>query len=194
MNFSDFKWINKPSNFSISEDKIEIITDNKTDFWQNTHYGFVNKNGHFLYCEKEAGFEFETGFEFVGKNRYDQTGLMVMTDEENWVKCSIEYENEEFSRLGSVVTNFAYSDWATQDVPSDTNSIFYKMRVLKPNSTVKNPSGCDIEIYFSLEGKEYKQLRICHLHKPFESIKFGFYACSPSGKNFKSNVKDFKLK
>ncbi|WP_397312917.1 DUF1349 domain-containing protein, partial [Paenibacillus elgii] len=31
-------------------------------------------------------------------------------------KASIEYENEEYQRLGSVVTNHGFSDWATTDI------------------------------------------------------------------------------
>ena len=36
-------------------------------------------------------------------------------DSENWLKASIEYENEKISHLGSVVTNNGYSDWAQPD-------------------------------------------------------------------------------
>lgn len=31
---------------------------------------------------------------------------------ENWLKASVEYENNKFQHLGSVVTNHGYSDWA----------------------------------------------------------------------------------
>lgn len=37
-------------------------------------------------------------------------------DSENWLKVSIEYENEKFQHLGSVVTNNGYSDWATTEI------------------------------------------------------------------------------
>ncbi|WP_245662995.1 DUF1349 domain-containing protein [Endozoicomonas arenosclerae] len=40
----------------------------------------------------------------------------IYLDSENWFKASIEYENQDYSRLGSVVTNFGYSDWATTDI------------------------------------------------------------------------------
>lgn len=167
----NFTWLNEPQEFSIKNNELELSTDDKTDFWQNTHYGFVNKNGHFLYAENIVDFEFGAKFNFLGKNQYDQTGLMVLIDEENWIKCSTEYENEEFSRLGSVVTNFAYSDWATQNISSDVN-----------------------EIYYSFDGKNYNQLRICHLHKSFEKIKFGFYACSPIQGGYKVKVSEFFIK
>lgn len=124
MNLLNLKWLNSPKHLSISENAAEIITDKGTDFWQNTHYGFVNKNGHFGYFESSVGFEFSAKFEFNGNNQYDQTGLMLLIDDENWIKCSVEYENKDFSRLGSVVTNNAYSDWATQDISTNINEIY----------------------------------------------------------------------
>jgi uncharacterized protein len=29
----------------------------------------------------------------------------------------MEHENKQFARLGSIVTNFGYSDWSTTDIP-----------------------------------------------------------------------------
>ena len=51
-----------------------------------------------------------------GKVLFDQCGVVMYLDSENWLKASIEYENERFQRLGSVVTNLGYSDWATTDI------------------------------------------------------------------------------
>lgn len=45
---------------------------------------------------------------------------------ENWLKCSVEYENEEYQHLGSVVTNRGYSDWATTEISTDIKSMWYR--------------------------------------------------------------------
>ena len=37
-------------------------------------------------------------------------------DSDNWFKTSIEYENEEYQRLGSVVTINGYSDWKLEAI------------------------------------------------------------------------------
>lgn len=37
-NVNDFKWIREPADYSITEDKIEIITKPHTDLWQRTYY------------------------------------------------------------------------------------------------------------------------------------------------------------
>ena len=36
----ELKWLNKPKTFSIDSEKIIIKTQNNTDFWQRTYYGF----------------------------------------------------------------------------------------------------------------------------------------------------------
>ena len=53
---------------------------------------------------------------------FDQCGIMMYLDSENWLKGSIEYENEEYQHLGSVVTNEGYSDWATTVIAADVKS------------------------------------------------------------------------
>ena len=45
---------------------------------------------------------------------------------ENWVKGSVEYENEQFQHLGSVVMNKGYSDWATTAIPADVKTMWYR--------------------------------------------------------------------
>ena len=63
-------------------------------------------------------------------HRFDQCGVVMYLDSENWLKASVEYENEEFQHLGSVVTNHGYSDWATTEISSDVKSIsWYRSHV-----------------------------------------------------------------
>lgn len=61
-------------------------------------------------------FSFVVKTEFESKVRFDQCGIVMYLDSENWLKGSIEYENGEFQHLGSVVTNNGYSDWATTEI------------------------------------------------------------------------------
>ena len=116
MHFSlnHFKWTREPANYCITEDKIDIITKPYTDLWQRTYYHFRNDNAPVLQLEtEETYFSFVVKTEFESKHRFDQCGVVMYLDSENWIKGSIEYENETFQHLGSVVTNHGYSDWAT---------------------------------------------------------------------------------
>lgn len=43
------KWLNPPGAFRARVDgSLEVVTDGQTDFWRETHYGFIRDNGHFL--------------------------------------------------------------------------------------------------------------------------------------------------
>ena len=39
---------------------------------------------------------------------------------------SIEYENDRFQHLGSVVTNNGYSDWATTEIDASIKTMRYR--------------------------------------------------------------------
>lgn len=38
------QWIHPPKQYTIEEDKITIVTEGGTDYWQRTYYGFQNDN------------------------------------------------------------------------------------------------------------------------------------------------------
>ena len=53
MNFNtnQLTWTRMPADFSISSDRIEIITAPYTDLWQRTYYHFRNDNAPVLQME-----------------------------------------------------------------------------------------------------------------------------------------------
>ena len=110
----NFSWQRQPAGFTVSDDKVEIVTAPHTDLWQRTYYHFRNDNAPVFQMEtEEKFFSFTVKTEFDTKHRFDQCGVVMYLDSENWLKASIEYENGEIQHLGSVVTNLGYSDWAT---------------------------------------------------------------------------------
>jgi regulation of enolase protein 1 (concanavalin A-like superfamily) len=168
-----FYWLNEPTRYQLGAG-LEIFTDEKTDFWQTTYYGFQRDNGHCLLTSLTGDFSLMTHVEASPQCQYDQCGLMVRVDRENWIKVSTEYENEDCSRLGSVVTNLGYSDWATQDIPSSYLEMWYRI----------SKNGNDFLLENSFDGQNWLQLRITHLHKASEQFEVGVYTCSPTGKDF----------
>ena len=108
------QWTREPAQYTLSDGKIEIVTAPHTDLWQRTYYHFRNDNAPVLQmATDEKFFSFTVKTHFQTKHRFDQCGIVMYLDSENWLKASIEYENETFAHLGSVVTNNGYSDWAT---------------------------------------------------------------------------------
>ena len=105
------KWTRLPKEYSINENEIVVVTNPHTDLWQRTYYGFRNDNAPVLQMEtNEKYFSFIVKTSFESEVRFDQCGVCIYLDSENWLKGSIEYENEKIQRLGSVVTNLGYSD------------------------------------------------------------------------------------
>ena len=122
-------WTRTPAECTIQPDRIEILTAPHTDLWQRTYYHFRNDTAPVLQMRTEEHyFSFLVKTEFASGHRFDQCGVVLYLDSENWLKGSIEYENETFQHLGSVVTNHGYSDWATTEIPADIKSMWYRLR------------------------------------------------------------------
>ncbi|HIW51651.1 MAG TPA: DUF1349 domain-containing protein [Candidatus Blautia intestinavium] len=182
---SNLKWTREPENYSISPEKIEITTKPHTDLWQRTYYHFRNDNAPVLQMETdEKYFSFTVKTEFTDSHhRFDQCGVVLYLDSENWLKGSIEYETDEFQHLGSVVTNNGYSDWATTSIDASVKSMWYRLSRRED----------DFCIECSYDGENYQQMRICHMWKGGGAVQFGIYACSPEDSSFKAVFTDMKL-
>ena len=177
MKFSihDFSWTRQPESYSVAEDQVQIVTKPHTDLWQRTYYHFRNDNAPVFQMQTdEQYFSFVVKTEFASKHRFDQCGVVMSLDSENWLKASIEYENEEFQHLGSVVTNLGYSDWATTAIDASVKSMWYRF----------SRRADDYCVECSADGKNFSQMRVCHMHKGGGTIRFGIYACSPEASSF----------
>ena len=179
------KWIREPKLYKIADDHIEIVTEPNTDLWQRTYYHFRNDNAPILQMKTDERF-----FSFIVKtdfkdshHRFDQCGIVMYLDSENWLKASVEYENNEFQHLGSVVTNHGYSDWATTAIPSDVKVMWYRFSRRED----------DFCIECSHDGVNFSQMRVCHMWEGNGKIRFGIYACSPEDSSFKAVFTDLKL-
>ncbi len=173
--FNKLEWTRKPQKYDIQDQKIIITTEPETDLWQRTYYGFRNDNAPVLQMKtSEKYFSFIVKTEFNSKRRFDQCGVVMYLNSDNWLKASIEYENEEFQRLGSVVTNRGYSDWTTTDIDASIHSMWYRL----------SRRESDYCIECSTDGVHFKQMRICHMWEGTDEIEFGIYACSPENSSF----------
>ncbi len=185
MNLNDFQWIREPADYTVDENTITVTTAPNTDLWQRTYYHFRNDNAPVLQIETdEKFFSFAVKTEFKSSHqRFDQCGIVMYLDSENWLKASVEYENEIFQHLGSVVTNNGYSDWATTEIDADIKEMWYRFSRRED----------DYCIECSFDGEKYKQMRICHMYKGTGRINFGIYACSPEKSSFKAVFSDFSF-
>ena len=93
-------WIREADQSDVTDDRIIIYTQPKTDLWQRTYYGFQNDSAPVLQMKtSEKYFSFIVKTEFDTKARFDQCGIVVYLDSENWIKASIEYKMSSTSGL-----------------------------------------------------------------------------------------------
>ena len=175
---SQFHWTRSPKDFRIDGDNVVIITKPHTDLWQRTYYHFRNDNAPVLQMQTdERFFSFVVKTDFTDSHqRFDQCGIVMYLDSENWLKASVEYENAEYQHLGSVVTNGGYSDWATTAIPADTKTMWYRFSRRED----------DYCIECSQDSITFSQMRMCHMEKGNGRISFGIYVCSPEESSFKA--------
>ena len=185
MDFEQFKWTREPKAFTIGSDTVTITTEPHTDLWQRTYYHFRNDNAPVFQTEtEEKFFSFLVRTDFTqSHHRFDQCGIVMYLDSENWLKASVEYETDQFQHLGSVVTNHGYSDWATTEIGLDQKVMWYRLSRRED----------DYCIECSRDGIRFQQMRVCHMYEGGGRIRFGIYACSPEESAFTAVFSDFAV-
>ncbi len=179
--FETMQWFNPPAAWQVREDGLEVTSAPKSDFWRKTHYGFTRDNGHFFYQEVRGDFTCEVRVNGQYKDLYDQAGLMLRVDEENWIKTGIEYF-DQLQHASAVVTR-EFSDWSVSELPGQPASFW--LRVTRKAEAV--------EIFFSLDGQNHTLLRLAYL-VPAEVTQVGLMCASPDGSGFTTIFEDFQIK
>lgn len=185
VDIENLEWTRTPQDFTINGDTLTVTTAPHTDLWQRTYYHFRNDNAPILQMKtREQYFSFVVKTDFTqSHHRFDQCGIAMYLDSDNWLKASVEYENEQFQHLGSVVTNNGYSDWATTAIPADVKTMWYRF----------SRRADDYCIECSYDGGNFSQMRICHMYAGDGEISFGIYACSPEESSFTAVFTDMKI-
>lgn len=185
IDLSAFQWTREPLGYTVNGDTLKVTTAPHTDLWQRTYYHFRNDNAPVFQIQtKERFFSFVVKTDFTQSHqRFDQCGVVMYLDSDNWLKGSVEYENEEFQHLGSVATNNGYSDWATTAIPADVKTMWYRFSRRED----------DFCIECSTNGIDFSQMRICHMYGGADKISFGIYACSPEKSSFTAVFSDMKI-
>ena len=178
------QWTRAPKKFNTSADKVEFYTQPRTDLWQRTYYHFRNDNAPVLQLEtEEKYFSFIVKAECESKHRYDQCGLAMYLDSENWLKAAMEYENESIQRLGCVVTNNGYSDWSSTDFDAAVKTMWFRL----------SRRGNDFCVENSLDGVHFSQMRIFHMFHADGAVRVGIFACSSEDSSFRAAFSEMQL-
>jgi len=173
-------WMNEPASWKRTGDSLQVRSRAKTDFWRKTFYGYITDNGHFFYLPVRGEFVFEARVNGKYAALYDQAGLMVRLDAENWVKCGTEFFDGQ--RHASVVFTREFSDWSTMPDLSENAPVWWRA-VRKKDS---------IETLCSLDGKKFISVRQGYF-VPEAEVKAGIMCAAPEGAGFEAAFDELKL-
>jgi regulation of enolase protein 1 (concanavalin A-like superfamily) len=129
-----FNWLNAPAQWQQLGRGLSVITDDQTDFWRKTEYGFIRDNGHFAYHTAVGDFTAETTFVGRYETLFDQAGLMIRLDAERWIKSGIEFVDDTMN-FSTVVTQDT-SDWSMIPLPQAVRSEAVSVRLARKGPTV----------------------------------------------------------
>lgn len=174
-------WFNEPSQWNITNNKLTMSVTPKSDYWRISHYGFTVDDAPFYYAE--YGGEFEAKVKVSGdyKARFDQAGMMIRIDHENYIKAGIEFVDGKFN-LSTVVTHHT-SDWSVITLNKPVDFIWIK--------AVRRKDA--IEIFYSFDDKEYTMMRNAWMEAN-RPVRVGVMGASPDGNGFNATSSDFSVK
>ena len=112
--WSEGSWTRKPVSISQDGNSLNVEAAAESDWWRTTAYGFIHDDGHALVKEFPNESAVEVSFILNYTEQFDQAGIFVTSDPENWIKAGVEY-CDGFPQVGAVVTQ-VNSDWSVAPV------------------------------------------------------------------------------
>ena len=172
MNFDSFKWLNE-SKLTAEGDRLIIFAPPRSDFFNNP----TPENGIFMKPQGNAPFFFtDVKGDFVVRVKvkpnfettYDAACIMVIQDENTWIKAAFEKSDFGTNAVVSVVTN---------QVSDDANGCNINAGELWLQIA---RAGNNFAVHYSLDGEKFDMVRLCLL--PMEdTVKVGIEAQCPTG-------------
>lgn len=174
-------WFNEPEQWEIKNNFLSMFVTPQSDYWRISHYGFTVDDAPFYYAT--YGGEFEAKVKITGayKARFDQAGLMIRIDEENYIKAGIEYVDGKYN-LSTVVTHKT-SDWSVISLDKPIPYIWIK--------AVRRLDA--IEIFYSFDDETYVMMRNAWMQDN-TPVQIGMMAACPDGDGFNVSFEQFKVK
>lgn len=175
------QWFNEPENWTIENGILVMDVTPQSDYWRVSHYGFTVDDAPFLYTLRGGEFEVKVKISGKYKERFDQAGLMLRIDKENYVKAGIEFVDGKYN-LSTVVTH-GTSDWSVIKLDEPVDFVWIK--------AVRRLDA--VEIFYSFDDKEYTMMRNCWMQDN-TPIMVGMMAACPDGNGFEATFEEFKIK
>lgn len=175
------QWFNEPEKWTVENQALSMFVTPKSDYWRISHYGFTVDDAPFYYAL--YGGEFEVKVKITGdyKNRFDQAGLMLRIDEQNYIKAGIEFVDGVYN-LSTVVTHKT-SDWSVIVLEKPVPFIWIK--------AVRRLDA--VEVFYSFDDKTYTMMRNAWMQDN-TPMMVGVMGACPDGDGFNVKFENFKVK
>lgn len=175
------QWFNEPAQWEVKDNVLTMQVTPQSDYWRISHYGFTVDDAPFLYTLRGGEFEVKAKISGDYRVRFDQAGLMLRIDKENYIKTGIEYVDGKYN-LSCVVTHHT-SDWSV--ITLDRPVPFVWIKAVRRLDAV--------EIFYSFDDKEYTMMRNCWLQDN-SPVMVGLMAACPDGQGFQAKFEHFAIK
>jgi uncharacterized protein len=177
-----FTWLNAPAHWRRVDGDLLVTTDDRTDFWRKTEYGFIRDDGHFAHQTAAGDFSAEVTFTGTYRTLYDQAGLMLRLDAERWIKSGIEFVDESMN-FSTVVTNDT-SDWSLIPLSKAAAGEAVRARLVRKGATVTTA--------FRRPDGHWQTARVAGF--PSERLcQVGVMCCSPQRAGFEVRFSNFAV-
>lgn len=174
-------WFNEPAEWNIAGNALTMSVTPKSDYWRISHYGFTVDDAPFFYTERGGEFEVKAKISANYKSRFDQAGIMLRIDHENYIKAGIEFVDGKYN-LSTVVTHRT-SDWSI--IPIDKAIPYIWIKAIRRLDAV--------EFFYSFDDKEYIMMRNTWLQDN-HPVRVGVMGASPDGNGFQAKFENFSIK
>jgi len=172
MDVSKFSWLNE-SKLTVNGNKFSIYAPPVSDFFnnpipENGEFMKPQANAPFLYTEMDDNFVIRVKVTPQFRSNYDAACIMVICDENTWIKAAFEKSDFDTTAVVSVVTNTLSDDANGCNI--DAESVWLQVARV----------GNNFAVHYSLDGIKFDMVRLCFLPVG-KTVKVGVESQSPTG-------------
>ena len=178
----DMRWAHEPEKWKQKDEEVRVTCPEDVDYWRNTLHGFVKDDAPFYWMYVDYDFEARLSMKAKIKYLYDQAGMMIRIDEENWIKLGIAMYRDQ-PHVSCVFTR-GNSDWSTHRLPNRKIEWFHVWA---------KRIGEVIECFYSLDNNNWIRIRQGHFADA-PRMRVGMMCAAPESAGFKVTFKDFMIK
>ena len=180
-NLKDFKWLNEPDEYSLSNNSLSITAGAKSDYFNDPSSNSINANAPFLYKEISGDFVATALLKPDFNDMWNALSLMMHINDRNWIKFAFENSDATSKSIVTVVTRNV-SDDANGVILNEIDMVWLKLARRKNNYS----------LHWSVDGKEYKMARLSAMPHS-DTVKIGIEAQCPVGEHAKHKVLYFSI-